>query len=92
MTPKQWSTAAIVAYEGHDRPALELALWHLVNGTDLQALTREELLARRNAIRLELIDVNDRLAAMDGPGRASEPLALLLHAQLPDLEPSDPEP
>lgn len=90
MTPKQWSTAAIVAYEGHDRPALELALWHLVNGPDLHALAREELLSHRNSLRLALIDVNDKLAAMDGAGRASAPLASLLHAPL-DLEPSDPD-
>lgn len=90
MTPKQWSTAAIVAYEGHDRPALELALWHLVEGTDMHALTREELLARRNDLRLALIEVNDRLAALDGAGRASASIAPLLQAPLtPDLEPSD---
>jgi hypothetical protein len=92
MTPQQWANYAEVAARARDWDGFARCIERLLH-PDLHAYTRDQLLAHRNGLRNALIDCNDRLAATDGAGHASAPLAQILQSLPPppaSLDPSDP--
>jgi hypothetical protein len=93
MTPKQWASYAEVAARARDWDGFARCIERLLK-PDLQTYSRDQLLEHRNDLRNALIDCNDRLAATDGAGRASAPLAQILQGlpppPSPSLDPSDP--
>jgi hypothetical protein len=87
VTPRQWANAATVAWDFRDRDAFQRALDHLV--PELHCLTYEQLVARREQLRQDLADLDDRIAAAAGAGRLSASLVEAMRPPQASLEPSD---
>lgn len=73
MTPRQWANVAEAAFDNRDRETLVRAVARLLV-PDLHGLKPAELLAHRDDLLRQLVDVNDRLAAQNGAGPSRSPL------------------
>lgn len=89
MTPLQLARQdAERAYYAHDHDGLVRALDRIAGCVDLSVMTAGQLLARRQAIYQEAVDISDRLAAL---AHQSDHLQPLLQAPpAGSLDPSDP--
>lgn len=91
MTPMQLAHEAESAYDSRDRERLHMTVGRLAamaTPPDLSRLTREQLQQRRGELRGQILDIDDRLRAMDAAGRQTVHLVAPMRPP-PSLEPSD---